>query len=71
MKTMLSIPRTISSAASVRNAIQACGSEIHSMLVLSENAPATLPASGSCYTQSAGSQRAGRGLEGDCGSAEP
>ncbi len=36
MKTMLSIPRTISSAASVRNAIQACGSEIHSMLVLSE-----------------------------------
>ena len=31
MKTMLSIPRTISRAASVRNAIHACGSVIHSM----------------------------------------
>ena len=35
MKTMLSIPRTISSAASVRNAIQACGSVIQSMRQLS------------------------------------
>ena len=35
MKTMLSMPRTISSAVSVRNAIQDCGSDIHSMLGLS------------------------------------
>src|SRR5512134_2193654 len=60
MKTMLSIPRTISRAARVRNAIQAWGSLIHSIIGLRKGAGGSRPR-GRSYTKSAeepGAERA-------------
>ena len=56
MKTMLSMPRTISSAVSVRNAIQIWGSVNHSMRVLSAGWRRQAPAEGPCYTATTGAR---------------